>query len=114
MLPKDSHVLTHGARDPVQLQRGIEVAGQLTSKWGIIWITQVSDVITRGLEVDEGRKTEVGGMCDCLTAMGWGLATTGGGFRGGGGPPAKGWGPPAAESARIQVFSWSPRGSLVL
>ena len=56
----------------------------------------------------------MGGTCDCLTAVAWGLATTGGGFRGGGGPPAKGWGPPAAASARIQVFSWSPRGSLVL
>ena len=56
----------------------------------------------------------MGGTCDCLTAVAWGLATNGGGFRGGGGPPAKGWGPPAAASPRIQVFSWSPRGSLVL
>ena len=105
MLPRDTRTLTHGTCDHIQSQRGIEVAGHLTSKWGIIWITQVSTVITRGLEVGKGGKTEMGGTCDCLTAMGWGLAATSG--RGGGGPPAKEWGPPAAESARIQVFSWS-------
>ena len=89
MLPKDTHMLTHGTCDHMQLQRGIEVAGQLTSKWGIIWITQVSNVITRGLQVGKGEKTEMGGTCDCLTAVGWGLAAASGGFRGGGGLPAK-------------------------